>query len=218
MNHFIRENLIVFAAIVLSANTTYPKSDITYEFGKVPKGRKLGQCGIFSLYAVLYYNDVKVSYDEIFTEIKPDKNNQVNLSQLADYARRKGFHCKGIRNPRADLIKYYLSHNTSIIVHHNLHIDNTSRGHIMSLIRTKNDSVALLDYPRKVIANDLVLSRLAQESDSMLVLSSEPVKIPLKYIWSQMTLFSKLAMSCSLFTLIVLFIYLGFTNRGKTEK
>jgi len=134
------------------------------------------QCGINSLYLCLKYHHINENLDDVYVAIKPDKDNNVSLQQLADFAKTKGLYVHPIIKPSFIDIKKYLNKDSSIVLQYVIDLpDKTKFRHIIALVKA-DEKIFLLDYPgpaKEKEAEELAVT--ISNSEGMLVLSKQPI-------------------------------------------
>jgi hypothetical protein len=145
------------------------------EMGTYTIGANLSQCGINALYVSLRHLGMHVSLDNLYDRIEPDISNQVNLWQLAQFAREKGLYVKGIKHPTVASLKKMLNSESSIILQYRVTKGEFSRAHIVTLVKSKSGDTMILDIPVfKQVVNDEQVGILLKESQGLIVLSLKP--------------------------------------------
>lgn len=137
---------------------------------------QLSQCGINSLYLCLKYHGKDVGLEDLYSKIRPDAENNVNLKQLSDYAKTQKLYVAFAAAPDAEDIQQSLHGKCSIILQCKTTLPDQSKfKHIVAL--TKSDTkIILLDYPnpkQEVTFQDL--SVIDGNSEGMLILSEKPI-------------------------------------------
>jgi len=153
----------------------------------------ISQCGINSLYSCFRYLGVNIKLEEMYSQIKADENNMVNLYQLAQYAKRKGLHVRTLRKCKlSKLKKKLLKQNSSILLHYEFEmLENIKKSHLVALVKPREAEILVLDFPiEPYTANEDKLTKVLQQSKGMLILSTTPFKksmfmsiIDSSYIW-----------------------------------
>jgi len=139
----------------------------------------LSQCGINALYSSLRHLGIDISLDSLYAAIDRNSNNEVNLFQLSEFARRQKLYTKAIQRPTIDLIKESLDNNCSIIIQFSYGDERFSRSHIVSLVQSKNGEILYIDVPlKKMTLSDESLEALLKQSHGMIILSSKPFTKP----------------------------------------
>lgn len=129
----------------------------------------MSQCGINAVYSCMCYFCMEIPLDQVYSDIPRTENNQVNLYQLAQYARSCGLYVKPIKYPTLPVLKKYLTSNSSAILQFNY---PNGEGHIVALLRPENDEIWIFDVPlAKSVASDELLGDLLEHSEGMLILS-----------------------------------------------
>lgn len=132
------------------------------------------QCGINALYTCIRYLGADLPLEQVYSDIPCDRNNGVNLYQLAQYARSNGFYVKAVRYPTLPVVKKYLTGKSDAILQVEYPND---RHHIVALMIARNGNIWVLDIPQdKFVASDEALGSLLKRSGGMLILSTTPVE------------------------------------------
>lgn len=115
------------------------------------------------------YLGVELSLDELYSDIPRNEKNEVNLYQLAEYARNCGLYVKPIEHPTLPLVKKYLTSSSSAILQFKY---PNGKSHIVALLRPQNSDIWVYDVPlEKSILSDDILSDLLTRSQGTLILS-----------------------------------------------
>jgi len=129
----------------------------------------ISQCGINALYSCLRHLGVQVPLDQLYSDIPHNENNEVNLYQLAEYARNCGLYVKPIKHPTLRILRKYLTGNSTAILQFKY---PNGKGHIVALLNPKNSDIWVYDVPLdKFNASDETLDDLLTRSQGMLILS-----------------------------------------------
>jgi ABC-type bacteriocin/lantibiotic exporter with double-glycine peptidase domain len=146
------------------------------EEGSKEVSHKMSQCGINALYSCMTYLGLDLSLDEVYSEISRTNDNQVNLSQLMEYARRHGIYVKAIRNPTPNSIKENLNTNSSVILQFKY---PNGKQHMATLLRTRTprNGILFFNVPfERFIISEQSLGELIEGSQGMLILSLTPFR------------------------------------------
>lgn len=134
----------------------------------------ISQCGINALYSCMRYLGIELPLDQLYCDIPRNENNEVNLYQLAEYARNCGLYVKPIKHPTLHLLKKYLTSSSSAIVQFKYPDD---KSHIVALLSPDNSDIWVYDVPlEKSIVSDDTLGDLLKRSQGTLILSLTPVE------------------------------------------
>jgi len=132
----------------------------------------ISQCGINALYSCMCYLGVELPLDQLYCDIPRNENNQVNLYQLAEYARNCELYVKPIKYPTLPLLKKYLTSSSSAILQFKY---PNGKSHIVALLRPQNSDIWVYDVPlEKSIISDDILGDLLKRSQGVLILSLSP--------------------------------------------
>jgi len=161
-------NKILFTSLII-INLSLPITKAAADHEHLPKS----QCGINALYSCLRFSGINLPLEQLYSEIKCNQASQVNLYQLAQYARQYGLHVKSVKNPNLKLLKKYLRKGSSVILQYEF---ESGKDHIVALLKTQDD-IWLFDFPvSKSIASDESLNSLFNNSKGMLLVSLSPFK------------------------------------------
>ena len=118
----------------------------------------------------------------MYSDIPRNENNEVDLYQLAEYARKCELHVKPVEHPTLPLLKKYLTSDSSAILQFKY---PNGKSHIVALLRPQNNDIWLFDVPLdKFIASDEILDDFFKLSQGMLILSLTPLE---QSIFGQLT-------------------------------
>lgn len=136
----------------------------------VPKS----QCGINSLYFCLKYFGCNRPFHELYNDIATNSNNEVNLKQLADYARQKGLFVNGVKSPTLSVVTKNLEKGKCVILQWTKSIGNTQFSHIMPIVNIPDKGVLVFDFPiNKMYVSEKDLSEYIRLSNAALILAAE---------------------------------------------
>ncbi|HUU19198.1 MAG TPA: cysteine peptidase family C39 domain-containing protein [Sedimentisphaerales bacterium] len=159
-------NKILFALLIIT-NISLPITKAAADHEHLPKS----QCGINALYSCLRFSGINLPLEQLYSEIQCNQAGQVNLYQLALYARRHGLHVKPVNNPNLKLLKKYLRNSSSAILQCRY---TSGKDHIVALLKTQDDTW-LFDFPvSKFVASEEFLESLFNDSRGMLLVSLAP--------------------------------------------
>lgn len=159
-------NKILFALLIIT-NLSLPITKAAADHEHLPKS----QCGINALYSCLRFSGINLPLEQLYSEIQCNQAGQVNLYQLAQYARQYGPYVKAVKNPDLKLLKKHLINGSSAILQCKY---KNGKDHIVALLKTQDD-IWLFDFPvSKSIASDESLNSLFNNSKGMLLVSLTP--------------------------------------------
>lgn len=177
---------------------------------------QLSQCGINSLYLCLKYHKADVCLNEMYSNIKPDAQNDVSLKQLADYTRGKGISVKAILAPSVEDIQKSLNRDSSVILQYNTPLpDKSDFKHIVAIIKP-DAKMFLLDYPKpkqEFTVDDLAKVNL--KSDGLLILSKKSSASSELLNFRSLKSVSFYTIVCGILIVIATFVIGKYKTRGK---
>jgi len=136
----------------------------------VPKS----QCGINSLYFCLRYFGYHRPLCELYNDIPTNSNNEVNLKQLADYARKMGLFVNGVKSPTLSVVTKNLGKGKCVILQWTKTIGTIQFSHIMPIVDIHGKGFLVFDFPiNKMYVSEKGLSEYIQSSNGALILSAE---------------------------------------------
>jgi hypothetical protein len=135
--------------------------------------RHLSQCGINSLYACLTYLNVEDDFNVMYSNIRTDQENKVNLYQIAKYAEKRGLYFKPILKPTIEKIDAFLNEDSAAILQYHTVEHGVKNAHIIALIRF-NKEIKVLDFPRAFIVERDNLAKGLENSGGILIISKKP--------------------------------------------
>jgi len=134
----------------------------------------ISQCGINALYSCMHYLQAGVRLDQLYENIPRTSNNQVNLEQLARYARTSGLNVKAVKRPGPADVRQYVTSSSPGIVQYKY---PDGKGHIVALLRPEDRDIWVFDVPaNKSIVSDEKLCTLLEESEGLLIVSRTTFK------------------------------------------
>lgn len=159
----MRKRILTFGVFIFTIASTAARSDPN----EIHDSRS--QCGISALRQCMCYLGIQVTLERLYSAIPPNENNEVNLYQLAQYARSCGVHTKPIKCPTLSPVKTHLTSASCAILQ--FKYPNGKR-HIVALFRPQNRDICVFDISLgKSIVSDGALRLLLERSQGMLILS-----------------------------------------------
>lgn len=168
------------------------------------------QCGINALHECMRYLDINVTLEQLYSDIPRSNNNQVNLYQLALYARNLGIYIKAIKHPTLSPLKKYLTGVSCAIIQFKY---PNGKPHMAALSRPQDKDIWISDISMgKSTITDDALRVLLQRSQGMLILSKDPFE---KSIFYQMNFSRRIWSFIAIITLGVLIATILSLRRDK---
>ena len=174
----------------------------------------LSQCGINSLYFCLRYFGYNTTFQELYSDIIPNSNNEVNLRQLCDYARQKGLFVDGLQEPSLSDIMKNLEKGRCVILQWTKKINGTQLSHIMPIVKVRNKGILVFDFPiNKMYLSIKDFSEYVFSSKAALIIYPEE-----RYHFLRYNITKLIIWVCAFFLPIILLLSYKIINRVKLMK